>query len=367
MPPPPTLPPPPAAEAAAAKRRRHPLVPRLDLSVVVRSIDMEPGSDDARVPEGPVEELELTSSGGSSSSSTSDGRGPELDLPDLPPLQQDGLDSGSKEAEDDLENGAWPDWTYSRYVVERQRRTLLDAVRCGPLRDGQRKLILGTLVALQVLLLLFALNAGGITASTTGDKDEGRVYFAIFAAIVGVCTLCFCYSRLTFSAAAMEARQVSIEGRAGDDLEEARQLAPGMGAAGDVTPPRGRDYKELLRLMKEAREAERNEAATEEGPPAAELRGLPLPAGSSNGAAKRSGSGSSTGDSRSWSGPDRRRYLQLRGGDEEQAAAPDAPGLRPLAGRSGLLRMMPGRHGRGPAARGRSPRVAAQQHAEGWS
>lgn len=152
------------------------------------------------------------------------------------------------------------DWTYERYVKESKRRTMLEATRCGPLRDSQRRLLLAGLILIQVAMLIFALDwseGGGLGSSRFLGSSrnalvarELRLLLAIFAGVAGLVTLCYCLSL---------GRSIAESPHEFTDLEEARELSP------ERTDKPARPYKELLRMMKEeAREAHLARAAGNE-------------------------------------------------------------------------------------------------------
>jgi len=143
-----------------------------------------------------------------------------------------------------------PELSYSQYVVDHQRRTVLDAVHCGPLREGQRRLLLAGLVLLQVAIVLFALDPGGIGGSATtaaGSQRlsiarEARFVLAVFAAGAGIATLWYCAT--IRSSATDEARDLPASTMAPNkDHELVHESANPVS--------RGRDYAGLLRIMKE--------------------------------------------------------------------------------------------------------------------
>lgn len=156
-------------------------------------------------------------------------------------------DVGSPLVEGDIEV---PERSYVQYVVDRQRRTLLDMVRCGPLRDGQRRLLLAGLVLLQVAIILFALDPGGIgvsVATAAGTQSitvasEAKFLLVLFAACAGVMSLWYCVS--VRSSSTGEARDLVASLTFPD---EARELAH------DLAPPvsQGRDYAALGRIIKD--------------------------------------------------------------------------------------------------------------------
>jgi len=405
----------PGCPARQQKRPAH--VPPLDLSRVIRIIDGEPQPPEVA----PVLAEELESPGGSSVSGSAGG----FAAPGTPRMASEaaenelkeglefyfiGSEGGSsspsskaasltsfwregaalaeenaggqatgKKDEDDLELGMggqpdWADWTYGRYVMEQQRRTMLKWVSCGPMRAGQRRLLVVALVLLQVALLLFVLDAGGIggaTASAVGYRiREAQIALAIFAAVAAVVTLCFCAG--LWDNISGDAREVGLSGLTlGEEASETTPaLRAGRGIAARAAGHESR-YKELLRRMKEQNAPAKNEEPTQDllQPAQEALGSVAVSADDVAVFPSRVASSPEKEQPRSWPGPDRRRYLQLKGGDEEAMAA-SGPALRAVGARG--LRMpsrrlpLSGRAKRS-APRGVTGAAAGAEELEGWS
>lgn len=407
LPPEPFLPAPPLTDEPPPRKR--PVVPPLDLAKVARIIEGEPQG--AAAAAAPPEMYTLTG-GSSGSSSCSEGSEDGNRSRPLTPrvgasteiVENTGtefftigseagsatpnskssmarlwnrtshggaVDVSGKQHEDEAEMtmpGVSYPWTYGRLVFEQQRQDFFNLARCGPL-EGRRRLFLAALVLFQIALLLFFVDVGGIGSTTVSASSgafslaEARILLAGFAAIAGVITCCY-FAHLRGHGHGMDREAQAM---LGPGVDEADLCSPPARAA---AKPRTRNYRELLRAMKEANAREpRFAAESRRGEAEAALPLNPdLEAPNTDAAPARGPharrAGASDARPRSWPGPDRRRYSQL--GNEEEGSG-IASGF---AHRARGLFTSPARR----ADKARSVRVAsgtgraaADETAEGWA
>jgi len=364
LPPEPNLPPPPLPrpEEPTVVRLppKRPAVPRLDLSSVGRAVDSEPVGGAAALPSAPLTGGTSGSSSASSGGSATDGDclvrqqkdtvAAVMDMDNSPEaaFHRIGSEAGNsspssksskgffwkrsgsgacdagKQHEDDADEPE-VDWSYGRYVYERQRESFLATVRCAPL-EGRRRLLLAALVLLQVALVLFFVDAGSISASATSASagfslGEARMLLGAFAAIAGVVTLCWCaYVRRPTELDVDREAQAMLQG----DVEE---VLPGLPipTRAATALPRGRNYKELLRVMKEEHAARTLRLASEDTSTSAvqeEDLEAPSAAALAHHQGRRGGGKAGAKEARSWPGPDRRRQYSQVSDDEEGGVSP---------------------------------------------
>jgi len=324
--------------------RKQPMVPRLDFTKVLRIIDGEAASDSVlpalKVGDGQSTSSSSASSGGASDLDRSAGMGTAIADSIEADLQYIGSEAGNsspsskrsgasfrthgsrsvplepskfedEETSSVLGQPEWVNWTYNRYVYEQQRESFLALARCGPL-EGRRKLVLAALVLFQVALLLFFIDIGGIgtaATATTGSSfslSEVRVILGVFAAFAGCATLCFCANN---SHSASE----NVDREAEESLTAGEEGLPRVNAQ-----PRGRNYRDLLRQLKDRnqdRDARQPRLVEASGDAEIEFgrEAMTTPA--------RLGTVSRTNNApRSWPRQERRRYQQLSEGEEEAKA-----------------------------------------------
>jgi len=228
---PPWPPPPNSAQmSAGSAKRRQPQVPSLDLRGVTT------GKAPSLALEAPGDSATKASAESSPSASTAASSSPVKPIKRSPVKENDGL-------------------TLGQYVVQRQRRKLLQACRCcAPMKDSQPRLLMTALVFLLFAGGMFTALAGNIDTNNFSLTHETQMALAIFLACAGFSTICYCVC--VREVIDDEEAPDGVDPEAPDATYSFEAQAPGYGFEKQAQPHallRPGDYKEKMRMIKEVR------------------------------------------------------------------------------------------------------------------